>query len=327
MTTPTRFAGQLALAAALSLVALTASTAALAQAYPSQPIKLVVPFVPGGAVDQVARVISPGLAERLGQSVVIENKGGASGSLGAGEVARAKPDGYTLMLALDSQAVNHHMVKNLKFDTFKSFDYLSLLVTLPQVLVVRNSLPVHTVPELVAYLKAKPGAPYGSAGTGSAGHINSASFAVAYKVEPTHVPYKGAGPLLTDLLGEHLDFAFAGLSVMLPHIKTGKVRAIAISSAQRNAQLPDTPTVAESLPGFEIPTWIGLLGPSGMAPEVKDKVMAAVRQTLETPDVRKRLMDSGFRIEASTPAQFMARAQKDSELMADLVKRKIVEPE
>lgn len=309
---------------AASAWTMTLASVAQAQSYPSQPIKLIVPFAPGGAVDQVARIIGPALSKRLGQAIVVENRPGAAGSVGAGELARAKPDGYTMMLALDSQAINHHMVKNLPFDTFKSFDYLNLMVTLPQVLVVRNALPAHNVPELVAYIRSHPGTSYGSAGTGSAGHINSASLAIAYNLQTTHIPYKGAGPLLTDLLGGHIDFAFAGLSVMLPHIKAAKVRAIAVSSAKRNPQLPDVSTVAESLPGFEIPTWIGLVAPTGLPPDVRDKVLAAMRDTMAQPEVRSRLGDSAFQIMNSTPDEFVARVKKDSDVMADLVRRKVI---
>ena len=312
---------------AASAWTMTLAGAAQAQSYPSQPIKVIVPFAPGGAVDQVARIIGPVLSKRLGQAIVVENRPGAAGSVGAGELARAKPDGYTLMLALDSQAINHHMVKSLPFDTFKSFDYLNLLVTLPQVLVVRNALPTQTVPELVAYIRSHPGTSYGSAGTGSAGHINSASLAIAYNLQTTHIPYKGAGPLLTDLLGGHIDFAFAGLSVMLPHIKAAKVRAIAVSAAKRNPQLPDVPTVAESLPGFEIPTWIGLVAPTGLPLDVRDKVLAAMRDTMAQPEVRSRLGDSAFQVMNSTPEEFVARVKKDSDVMADLVRRKVITSE
>lgn len=312
---------------AMSAWALTAAVLAQAQSYPTQPIKLIVPFAPGGAVDQVARAIGPALSKRLGQAVVVENRPGASGSVGAGELARAKPDGYTLMLALDSQAINHHMVKNLPFDTFKSFDYLNLMVTLPQVLVVRNDLPVHNVQELVTYIRSHPGTSYGSAGTGSAGHINSASLSIAYNLQTTHIPYKGAGPLLTDLLGGHIDFAFAGLSVMLPHIKAAKIRAIAMSSARRNPQFPDVPTVAESIPGFEIPTWIGLVAPIGLPADVRDKVLIAMHDTMAQPEVRSRLGESAFQIMNSKPEEFVARVKKDSDVMADLVRRKVITAE
>lgn len=318
---------RLVLGTALAAFGMTLAGTAAAQAYPAQQIRMIVPFAPGGAVDQVGRLIAPALAKRLGQSVVVENRPGASGSVGAGELARARPDGYTLMVALDSQAVNHHMVKNLPFDTFKSFDYLTLLVTLPQVLVVRNALPASTLPELVAYLKAHPGTAYGSAGTGSAGHINTAALSIAYNVVTTHAPYKGAGPMLTDLLGGHIDFAFAGLSVMLPQIRAGKVRAIAVSAAHRNPQLPDVPTVAEFVPGFEIPTWIGLVAPAGLPPDVRGKVLAAVRDAMSQPEVRTPLGESTFQIVNGTPEEFMARIHKDSDVMADLVRRKIVTSE
>lgn len=312
-----------ALAASLAL-----PVAGWAQApYPNQPIRLIVPFAPGGAVDQTARTMSNALGERLGQSIVVENKPGASGALGAGELHRAKPDGYTLMLALDSQAVNHHTVKNLPFDTFKDFDYLSLLVTTPQILVVRNELPVKTLDEFVSYVKAHPGASYGSAGTASAGHVNSAQLSIRKQLETTHVPYKGAAPLLTDLLGGHIDFAFAGLSVMLPHVKAGKVRAIAVSSPGRSKQLPEVPAMNESIPGFEFPTWIGLVAPKGVPEPVREKILKAVHEVMHDAQVERRFADNAFDIVDSSPEVLVARVRKDSDIMADLVKRKIVAPD
>lgn len=292
--------------------------------YPSQPIRLIVPFAPGGAVDQTARTLSNALGERLGQPIVVENKPGASGTLGAGELYRAKPDGYTLMLALDSQAVNHHIVKNLPFDTFKDFDYLSLLVTTPQILVTRNDLPPKTIEEFVSYVKAHPGTAYGSAGTASAGHVNSAQLSILKQLQTTHIPYKGAAPLLTDLLGGHIDFAFAGLSVMLPHVKAGKVKAIAVSSPGRSRQLPEVPAMNESIPGFEFPTWIGLVGPKGLPEPVREKILKAVRDVMHDPQVERRFADNAFDIVNSSPEVFATRVRKDSDIMADLVKRKIV---
>lgn len=295
--------------------------------YPNQPIRLIVPFAPGGAVDQTARTMSNALGERLGQTIVVENKPGASGALGAGELHRAKPDGYTLMLALDSQAVNHHTVKNLPFDTFKDFDYLSLLVTTPQILVVRNELPVKSLDEFMSYVKAHPGASYGSAGTASAGHVNSAQLSIRKQLETTHVPYKGAAPLLTDLLGGHIDFAFAGLSVMLPHVKAGKVRAIAVSSPGRSKQLPEVPAMNESIPGFEFPTWIGLVAPTGVPEPVREKILKAVHEVMHDAQVERRFADNAFDIVDSSPEVLVARVRKDSDIMADLVKRKIVAPD
>lgn len=307
--------------------ALIAPGMSLAQGNSSQPTRLVVPFSPGGAVDQVARTMRPALARELGEAVVVENKAGASGSLAAGEVAKASPDGRTLMLALDSHAVNHLTIKNLPYDTIESFEYLSLLVTLPQVLVVNSKLPVKSFDELIAHLKKNPNAAYGSAGTASAGHVNSAQLSLAKKLDSTHIPYKGAAPLLTDLLGGHIDYAFAGLSVMLPHIKSGAVRVLAISSPQRSSELPNVPAMKELIPGFEYPTWIGIVAPAGMSPEQKARVLAAVGKVMKDPEVAQRLKGMGFDIVNSTPAEFALRVKKDGQVMEDLVKRKIVLPD
>ncbi|KPU96223.1 hypothetical protein APR50_11570 [Variovorax paradoxus] len=315
---------RLLLACAVATAAAALMPAAHAQGYPRQPIRLIVPFAPGGAVDQTARIIGNTLGEKLGQTMVIDNKPGASGSLGAGDLHRAKPDGYTLMLALDSQAVNHLTVKNLPFDTFKDFDYLSLLVTTPQVLVTRNDLPVKNLDELVAYLKANPKSSYGSAGTASAGHVNSAQLSLAKGLRTEHVPYKGAGPLLTDMLGGHIDYAFAGLSVMLPQIKAGKVRALAVSSPGRSAMLPDVPAMNELIPGFEYPTWIGIVAPPGMPPDVRQKILKAVREAMHDPQVARRFGENAYDIVNGTPEQFTERVRKDAEVMNDLVKRGIV---
>ncbi|HUH61192.1 MAG TPA: tripartite tricarboxylate transporter substrate binding protein [Candidimonas sp.] len=310
--------------ATLAATLMVCGASAVANTYPSKPIRLVVPFAPGGAVDQIGRAISTRFGEILGQPVVVDNRAGASGSIGAAEVARAPADGYTVGLVLDSQAVNHHMIKNLAFDTVKSFDYLSLLVTLPQVLVVKKDFPANTVAEMVDFIKVNKGASYGSAGTGSAGHVNTATMAVHYNVEPTHIPYRGAGPLLTDLLGGHIDFAFAGLSVMLPHIEGGTLKAIATSTAERSQKLPNVPTVSESIPGFEIPTWIGLLAPAGLQPEVKQRLLSAIQETMKDPDVQQKLQSSAFNIVASSPDEFIARVKKDDQTMAKLVKDGIV---
>lgn len=315
---------RVALASLMGAATCAATRGAFAQTYPSQSIRLIVPFAPGGAVDQTARIISNLLGEKLGQTVVIENKPGASGSLGAGDLHRSKPDGYTLMLALDSQAVNHLIVKNLPFDTFKDFDYLSLLVTTPQVLVTRTDLPVKSLDELVAYLKANPKSSYGSAGTASAGHVNSAQLSLAKGLNTEHVPYKGAGPLLTDLLGGHIDYAFAGLSVMLPQIKAGKVRALAVSSPKRSPLLPEVPAMNELIPGFEFPTWIGLVAPPGMPVDVRDKILKATHAVMHDPQVEKRFNENAFDIVNGSPEEFRARVKKDADVMTDLVKRKIV---
>ncbi|SDC11632.1 Tripartite-type tricarboxylate transporter, receptor component TctC [Cupriavidus sp. YR651] len=309
-----------------AVFALCAGASALAsgQTYPHQPIRLIVPFAPGGAVDQTARIISVALGEKLGQPIVIENKPGAGGSIGAAEIARAKPDGYTLMLALDTQAANYQIMKGLRYDTFKSFDYLNLLVTTPQILVTRGDLPVKNLEELIAYLKAHPGTTYGTSGLASAGHVNSAQMALARQLKTTHVPYKGAAPMITDLLGGHIDFAFAGISVLLPHIQAGKVRAIAVGSSKRSALLPGVPTMSESIPGLEYPTWVGLVAPSGLPADTRNKIVAATSEVMRNPEVAKHFAQNGFDIVNSTPDAFKARLAKDAGTLEDLIRRKVL---
>jgi tripartite-type tricarboxylate transporter receptor subunit TctC len=304
-----------------------ASASASAQAYPQQPIRLIVPFAAGGAVDQTARIISVALGEKLGQPIVIENKPGAGGSIGAAETARAKPDGYTLMLALDTQAANYQIMKGLRYDTFKSFDYLNLLVTTPQILVTRGDLPVKNLEELIAYLKAHPGSTYGTSGLASAGHVNSAQMALARQLKTTHVPYKGAAPMITDLLGGHIDFAFAGVSVLLPHIQSGKVRAIAVGSSKRSALLPGIPTMSETIPGLEYPTWVGLVAPSGLPAQTRNKIVAATSEVMRNPELAKRFAQNGFDIVNSAPEAFKARLKKDAGTLEDLIRRKVLASE
>ncbi len=291
------------------------------------PVRLLVPFAPGGAVDQTARTMSPALERELGARIVIENKPGASGSLAAIDLAKARPDGKTLMLALDSQAVNYLLIPGLPFDTLKSFDYLSMLVTLPQVLVVRNEIPARNLDELVAYLKAHPEVSYGSAGTASAGHVNSAQLASEKGLTNTHIPYKGASPLLKDLLGGHIGYAFAGLSVMLPHIQAGKMRAIAVSSPKRSPKLPDVPAMNELIPGFSYPTWIGLVAPAGMPAATRQKVLAATHAVMHDPQVVERLNGYAFDVVNNSPEEFTARVKDDARVMNDLVQRKIITPD
>ncbi len=312
------------LASASVALMLGTGSAAIAQDYPTKPVRLIVAFAPGGAVDQTARAISNALGERLGQSVVVDNRPGASGSLAAGELARAKPDGYTLMVTLDSQSVNHHIIKSLPFDTFKSFDYLSILVTSALVLVANNNVPAKNLDELVSYLRTNPKSTYGSAGTASAGHVNSAQLSIAKDLKTEHVAYKGAAPLLTDLMGGHIDYAFAGLTVMLPHIREGRIRAIALSGSRRSSMLPDVPTVSESIPGFEYPAWIGLVAPAGLPDAVRDKILTATREVMSDPQISQQLSSAGFEVVNSSPKAFVERVNQDSAMMADLVERKIV---
>lgn len=296
-----------------------------AQNNSTQVTRLIVPFTAGGAVDQVARAMSQTLARELGETIIVENKPGASGSLAASEVAISKNDGRTLMLVLDSHAVNNLIIKNLPYDSLKSFDNLSLLVSLPQVLLVKSNVSVKSFDELIEYIKKKPNASYGSAGSATAGHINSAQLSLAKNLTSTHIPYKGAAPLMTDLLGGHIDYAFAGLSVALPYIKSGALRAIAVSSPQRSEELPDIPAMKEFISGFEFPTWIGISSTYGMALDRRNKLISAVNNVMNDPEVKNRLKKMGFDIVNSTSIDFNLRMKKDVEVMKDLVTRKIVQ--
>ncbi len=313
--------------AAVFTVCAGTSALACAQSYPQHPIRLIVPFTAGGAVDQTARTISMALGEKLGQPIVIENRPGAGGAIGAAETARSKPDGYTLMLALDTQAANYQIMKGLRYDTFTSFDYLNLLVTTPQILVTRGDLPVKNLEELITYIKAHPGTTYGTSGLASAGHVNSAQMALARDLKTTHVPYKGAAPMITDLLGGHIDFAFAGVSVLLPHIQAGKVRALAVGSSQRSALLPGIPTMSESIPGLEYPTWVGLAAPSGLPAQTREKILTAMSEVMQNPELVKRFADNGFDVVNSTPDAFKERLQKDAGTLEELIRKNVVTTE
>lgn len=305
-------------AVAVGAVFATSSGVALATDYPSKPIRLVVPFAPGGAVDHIGRTLSKTMGELLGQSVVVENRAGASGSVGAAEIAKSAPDGYTFGIVLDSHAVNHHTIKGLSYDTFESFDYLSLLVTLPLVLVTRSDFPVQTVPELVEYIKQND-VSYGTAGTGSAAHVNAVMMSSHFGLEATHIPYRGAGPLQIDLLGGHVDFAFSGLSVMLSQIEAGALNAVAVSSAERSSKLPEVPALAESIPGYDIPSWIGMVAPAGVPDDIKEKVLNAAREALSDPEIRKNLENSSFNVVVSSPDEFLARAKQADNTMRELI--------
>jgi tripartite-type tricarboxylate transporter receptor subunit TctC len=317
--------GFIGIGAALAASAWMAT--AHAQSYPTQQVKLVVPFSPGGGVDQVARILAPELAKRLGQAVIIDNRTGASGAIGTAEVARAKPDGHTLLLVLDTHAVNSQLMPNLKYDPITSFEYVSLLVTIPLVLVASASFPASTLPELVAQAKANPHVSYGSAGTGSSAHLAGATLALGYGVSPTHIPFKGAGPLMTDLLGGHIDYAFSGLSVVMSRIKTGKLKAIAVGSSGRLDQLPGVPAVSEFVPKFEATAWIGMMAPAGTPRDVVARLLTTVRQTVAMPEIRKQLTDSGFEIVASSPEELVKRVKRDTDTVSSLIQKKLLTPE
>ncbi|MES2939521.1 MAG: tripartite tricarboxylate transporter substrate binding protein [Pseudomonadota bacterium] len=308
--------------------ALLAWTGGLARAqaqqrpWPERPVRLVIPFPPGGTLDTVARILSPRLTERLGQPVVVESKPGAGGLVGTADVARAVPDGYTVLMVFDTHAVNHHLYRNIAFDTFKAFAPISLLTTTPMTLVASNKLGVKSVAELVARAKAQPRAvSMGHAGPGSSNQLSALKFSQAAGVVFIEAAYKGAGPLLTDVMGGHVDVAFIALPVVIGAIKSGHITGLGVASAARMPQMPQLPALAESFAGFDSMSWIGMVAPAGVPRPVLDRLHQEVVAVLQEPSVRAQLGERGFSVEGSTPAALAAWIQGESDRLGALIAR------
>lgn len=299
---------------------LAASFVALAQGYPSRPIKLIVPFPPGGSSDLVARTYTQRLGELLGQPIVIEYKAGAGGSIGAAEVAAAPADGYTLLQVWDTHAVNHHVYK-VPYDFQISFEPVSLLVTASGVLVAHPDFPASSLRELIDHARANPGkVTYGSSGAGSSNHLSGVLFADAAGVRLTHVPYKGGGPMITDLLGGHVNMVFGTLPLFEQHVRAGKMKAIAVLARNRIPQLPNVPTAAETLPGFEAGTWFGLLAPAGTPREIVARLQREVERALNDPKVREQLSARGFDVVAGSPRDFAGFLARESDTAGRVIR-------
>ena len=293
---------------------------ALAQGYPAKPVRVIVPFPAGGTTDLVARMVQPKFAEFLGQPVIIENKGGAGGSIGATEVARAAPDGYTLLMVFDTHGVNHHLYKQAP-DPFKTLEHISLMVTSPSTLVAGTAFAPNTLREVMARAKADPGkVTYGSVGAGSSNHLGALLLEQAGGVKMTHVPYKGGGPLVQAMLGNQVDIAFISTPLILPHIKSGKVKPIAVGGAKRMAQLPDVQTVSETFPGLELVSWFGILAPAGTPKEVTARVHREITRALAVPEVNQKLVDGGFDVVGSSPEAFLAFVRGESDKLGKVIR-------
>ena len=303
--------------------AATASLATLAQAgdYPTKPIKLVVGFAPGGASDIVARLLQPELQKRLGQPIVIDNRPGANGNIANEVVARAEPDGYTLLLGNPGPLVlNPYLYKHVSVDPAKAFVPVTQLTESPMVVVVHASSPVKSMRELIAKAQQNPGKlSYGTAGNGSSMHVAGATLEMAAKVKLIHVPYKGSGPAINDLLAGLLDFMPDSRSTTLPLIRDGRLRALAVTGATRAADLPNVPTVTESgVPDFNVTTWLGIVAPAGTPKEVVQKLHAAFADAMKVPAVAARFEDLGTTTKGSTPEAFgkdLARERNEARLL------------
>jgi len=309
----------------LVLAALAASVAlsAFAQSYPSKPIRLIVPFAAGGGNDNIARLVGKRLNENLGQPLVIDNRPGAGGVVGAELAAKSPPDGYTLFLGgVGSHAVNPNLIEKLPYDPIRDFSPVILLARAPLILVVHPSVPARTFAEFVAYARKNPGKlNFASNGNGSSAQLAAVMFDSMAGAEMVHVPYKGLAPALTDLLSGQVQVMFSSPVAILPHITAGKLRALAVTGEKRMASLPEAPTVAESgFPGYEASSWYGILAPAGTSREIVARLNAEFLKALEQPDVRNSLIADGAEPVGDTPEQFAAYIRSEKERMGKLIR-------
>jgi tripartite-type tricarboxylate transporter receptor subunit TctC len=295
----------------------------LADTYPTKPVMMIVPYPAGGATDIIGRVLAEKLSERLGQQVVVDNRAGAGGNLGAATAARADPDGYTLLMgALTSHSINATLQQaTANFDLEKDFAPITIVGTVPLVLVVHPSVPAQTAQQLIALAKEKPGElMFASAGNGSPQHLAGELLKLQTGTEMVHVPYKGSGPAMADLMGGQVSYMFGGVSGLYPHVQSGKLRAIGVSTEKRSSALPDIPTIAESgLPGFETNTWNSMVVPRGTPGPIVQRLNAEVHALMNEPEVRERMRQQGIDPAPSTPAQLAAYMRSEIKRFAQLI--------
>jgi tripartite-type tricarboxylate transporter receptor subunit TctC len=296
---------------------------AYAQSYPTKPVRLVVPFPAGGTTDILARIIGQELSKNLKQPVVVDDRPGAGGNIGSDMVAKAAPDGYTLVMgAVGTHAINASLYKKMLYDPVKDFAPVVLVATVPNVLVVPASLRVNSVKELIAYGKANPGKlDFGSSGNGTSIHLSGELFKSMTGINMRHVPYKGSAPAVTGLLGAEVQMMFDNLPSSLPHIRVGKLKALGVTSAKRSAALPNVPTIAEAgVPGYEVTSWFGILAPKGTPPDIVAKLNGEVVKILESPETKKRILEQGAEPVGGTPERFAALIKSEVPKWAKLVK-------
>jgi tripartite-type tricarboxylate transporter receptor subunit TctC len=291
------------------LLSLAATGAALAQAWPAKPVTLLVPFPPGGSSDAIARTLGAKLQEKLGGSFVVDNRGGAGGTIGTATVKRAAADGYTfLVTSLGPLVIGPHLLKNIGYDPTKDLDYISVAVQAPNVLVVPAASPHKSMADVLAFEKANPGRmSFASSGNGSSDHITAELFWQLTGTSGLHIPYKGGGPVMTDLLGGQVDASFMNINTALPQVKAGKLRALSITSAKRSPVLPDVPTMDElGIKGLQVYSWQAVAAPKGLPADIKARLHGGIVAALNAPDVKPKLIEQGFEVVANTPEQFTA---------------------
>jgi tripartite-type tricarboxylate transporter receptor subunit TctC len=316
-----------ALRAILASVAL--SMGAAVAAYPDKPIRIIVPFPPGGGADITARPIAQKLSEAWGVPVTVENRSGGGGMIGADLVAKAPPDGYTLLMSSSAElALNAAIFPKMPYDPLKDFAPVTLVAVSPMALVVHPSVPVNSVQEYITIAKSKPGAvAYGSAGAGSVQHFAGEWLRMLAQVDMVHVSYKGQAPVLTDMVGGHLQSGFATLLPALPHVKSGKLRALAVTTPKRAAMLPDVPPLADTLPGFELMQWNALWVPAGTPRDVIDKLSAEIRRIVQAPEYRARMTELGAEAVGGTAAELAAFQKSEIEKYRRIASQANIRPE
>ncbi|HEV8519354.1 MAG TPA: tripartite tricarboxylate transporter substrate binding protein [Burkholderiales bacterium] len=294
--------------AAAWLIAALPAIAADAQSYPSKPIRIIVPFPPGGISDVMSRVFGQKFTDAWNQPVIVENRAGAGGNIGTEIVAKSPPDGYTLVMgSIGTHAVNVSLFSKLPYDPVRDFAPVALVIEADGLLVLHPSVPVKTVKDLIALARARPGQlVYASAGNGTAAHLAGELFKSMAKIDLVHIPYKGNVPAISDLVGGQTSMLFATLPTVLPLAKAGKLHALAVTGAQRNATVPDVPTMADTLPGFEVTNWIALFAPAGTPGDIVAKLNAEIMRIMRLPDVQSRLVNEGAKFTPNTPSEFAA---------------------
>ena len=310
-------------------IAFIANVSAQSQPYPNKPIKIISPFATGGIADTFSRVVGQGLSESLGQPVVVENKTGGGGNIGADFVAKAPADGYTLVMGnIGSHAVNPYLIKNMPYDPLKDFEPVAYVLDAEGLLVVNPTIPVKNVTELIAYVKARPGqVSYGSGGVGTTSHLAGELFKSLAKVDMTHIPYKGNALAITDLIGGQTQVMFATMPTVLPYVKTDKLKALAVIGSSRASSLPEVPTVAETVPGFDVSNWIGIFAPAGTPKPIINKLNAEIIKIMQQPAVQKRLETEGAKFKPMTPEAFGAFQKNEALKWAKTIKDSGIKPE
>ena len=318
-----RFAlGSIASAVVLG-AGLLGGTSALAQAYPTKPVTIIVPFAAGGTTDILARIIGQALTAELGQSVVVDNRAGAGGNIGGQAAAKAAPDGHTLFMGtVGTHAINASLYKKMPFDPVKDFAPLTRVANVPNLLVANPAQPYKSVKDLIAYAKANPGkVNFGSSGNGSSIHLSGELFKSLAKVDMQHVPYKGSAPAVTDLLGNQIAIMFDNMPSAIQHVRSGSLVPLAVTTAKRSPELPNVPTIAEAgVPGYEATSWFGMFAPAGTPAPVLAKLNAAIVKVLAQPDVKKKINEQGAEVYSETPEQFAAFIQAESVKWGKVVK-------